>query len=63
MSGDSLQGVVLLGQLVNNDVDVSESAPQKSIVNEIKETLYRDMREEGSVIIAMTDGGSNTIVS
>jgi methyl-accepting chemotaxis protein len=63
MSGDSLQGVVLLGQLVNNDVDVSESAPQKSIVNEIKETLYRDMREEGSVIIAMTDGGSNTIVT
>ena len=63
MSGDAIQGVVLLGQLVNKDVDVDPTASQQSIVNEIKETLYRDMREEGSVVIAMSEGSDNTIVT
>jgi HAMP domain-containing protein len=63
MSGDSLQGVVLLGQLVNKDVEVDPNATQQSIVNEIKETLYRDMREEGAVVIALSEGSDNTIVT
>ena len=47
MSGDTVQGAVLIGQLVNNDVAV-ESAGDRSIVNGIKETLYRDMRDEAA---------------
>lgn len=62
LSGDTVTGVVVLGQLVNNDV-VVESDKQGSIVNEIKETVYRDMRDEASVIIAATKDGTNTIVS
>jgi methyl-accepting chemotaxis protein len=62
LSGDTLQGVVLVGQLVNNDnaVDVQKADKQQSIVNEIKETVYRDLREEAGVIIA---DGSGTILS
>lgn len=63
MVGDSLQGVVLIGQLVNKDVEVDPSAPQQSIVNEIKETLYRDMREDGAAVIALTENNANTIVT
>jgi methyl-accepting chemotaxis protein len=55
LSGETLQGVVLAGQLVNND-NVVESEKQQSIVNEIKETVYRDLREEAGVIIAASDG-------
>ncbi len=51
LSGDSLQSVVLVGQLVNNDNEVT-SDKQQSIVNEIKETVYRDLREDAGVIIA-----------
>lgn len=63
ISGESVQGVVLLGQLVNKDVEVDPNASQQSIVNEIKETLYRDMRDEGAVVIAMTNDNANTIVT
>ncbi|HQR38631.1 MAG TPA: HAMP domain-containing protein [Blastocatellia bacterium] len=62
LSGDTVQGVVLIGQLVNNDVAV-ESAGDRSIVNGIKETLYRDMRDEAAVIIATVADNKNTIVS
>jgi methyl-accepting chemotaxis protein len=62
LSGDSVTGIVVLGQLVNNDVAV-ESDKQQSIVNEIKETVYRDMRDEAAVVIAATKDGVNTIVS
>jgi methyl-accepting chemotaxis protein len=55
LSGESLQGVVLVGQLVNND-NVVESDKQQSIVNEIKETVYRDLREDAGVVIADTQG-------
>lgn len=62
LSGDTVTGVVVLGQLVNNDV-VVESDKQVSIVNEIKETVYRDMRDEAAVVIATTKDGVNTIIS
>ena len=64
LSGDSFQGVVLVGQLVNND-NVVESDKQQSIVNEIKETLYRDsnIRDAAGVIIAASEGANNTIIS
>lgn len=54
--GDALQGVVLVGQLVNNDNSVSDTDKQQSIVNEIKETIYRDLREDAGVAITSTDG-------
>lgn len=62
LSGDTVQGVVVIGQLVNNDVAV-ENANQQSIVNEIKEVVYRDMRDEAAVVIATTKDNTNTIVS
>jgi methyl-accepting chemotaxis protein len=51
MSGEQLTGVVVLGQLVNNDV----RNEQQSIVNEAKETLYREMRDQGAVIVTLED--------
>lgn len=56
LSGETLQGVVLVGQLVNNDNSVSDTDKQQSIVNEIKETIYRDLREDAGVIITNADG-------
>jgi methyl-accepting chemotaxis protein len=56
LAGESLQGVVLVGQLVNNDNAVSDTDKQQSIVNEIKETIYRDLREDAGVIITNADG-------
>jgi len=62
LTGETVSGIVVLGQLVNNDV-VVESDKQASIVNEIKQTVYRDMLDEASVVIATTKDGTNTIVS
>jgi HAMP domain-containing protein len=64
LSGNDIQGVVLVGQLVNNDNAV-EGEKQTSIVNAIKETLYRDqnVRDQAGVIIASSDGANNTIIS
>jgi methyl-accepting chemotaxis protein len=58
MAGDAAQGVVLVGQLVNNDLG-GDQARQQSIVNEIKETLYPTLREEGAAVVAL----DTTIVS
>lgn len=64
LSGNDVQGVVLVGQLVNND-NVVEGDKQTSIVNAIKETLYRDpgVRDQAGVIIASSEGANNTIIS
>ena len=58
LSGDSVQGIVLLGQLVNNDVAV----PEQSIVNEIKGMLYGN-RTDAAVIVALTEDKVHKIVS
>jgi HAMP domain-containing protein len=58
MSGDSVRGVVLLGQLVNNDVSADANSGQ-SIVNEIKETLYKDLPQDAAAVVTLSD----TIVS
>jgi HAMP domain-containing protein len=57
-SGDNVRGVILMGQLVNNDVSADASG-QQSIVNEIKDTLYPNLREDAAAIVALGD----TIVS
>lgn len=56
LSGESLQGIVLVGQLVNNDNAVTDKDKQQSIVNEIKETIYRDLRDQAGVVIADSNG-------
>jgi len=54
LSGDTVRGVILLGQLVNNDVSADTSGKQ-SIVNEIKDSLYPNLREDAAAIVTLGD--------
>jgi HAMP domain-containing protein len=57
-TSDGVQGIVLLGQLVNNDVS-ADAHGRQSIVNEIEETLYPTLREDAAAVVAL----DKTIVS
>lgn len=56
MSGDTVQGVVLVGQLINNDTNIQNEQTQYSIIADLKKTLY-GVRDDAAVMIALTKEG------